>query len=336
VVETHCEYIRAGATVVETWNYSVTKYWLRAQPEHASKSDAELDLILEDLLARSVRLAKEARHECAASHVAIAGALPPLGASFDAADPIDLLTAEPVDVCGAYTQIAKVLDAEGCDFFLIETCAKVAFAKAALAACAAVNPEKEVWLSMTLKDDQPLICASHLSPRNASLGRAKCKRPAACRLPGADLMWGSCVSLGSGETVAELVSSFGSGGMKAPDAVLFNCSPVEVISQALIQLRTVYEGRTGGYANRRGARHRYGAEAAAAQKEIGSGEAVLGLREDLEPEAYAAWVSHSRSIRFCLLAIALLSLLPVMGCERANHLANRRVLCCAVLCCAGN
>ena len=108
-------------------------------------------------------------------------------------------------------------------------------------------------------------------------------------------MWGSCVASGSGETVAELVSSFGSGGMKIPDAVLFNCSPVEVISQALIQLRTVYEGRTGGYANRRGARHRYGAAAAAAQKEIGSGEAVLGLREDLEPEAYAAWVSHSRS-----------------------------------------
>ena len=83
-METHAEYIRAGATVIETWNYSVTAHWLRAQPDLATKTDEQVDAVLEDLLRRSVRLAKQAREQCNAPHVRIAGAMPPLGATLRA------------------------------------------------------------------------------------------------------------------------------------------------------------------------------------------------------------------------------------------------------------
>ena len=109
----HCEYIRAGATVIEIWNYSVTEHWLRGQKKFATAPAAEIQTIWERLTRQAVRLAKEARRQCAAPHVRIAGALPPLGASFDAETPIDLLTAEPVDVLGSYTEQARVLSRRG-------------------------------------------------------------------------------------------------------------------------------------------------------------------------------------------------------------------------------
>ena len=258
MVETHAEFIRAGATVIETWNYSVTKHWLRAQPHLATKPDAEVDAVLEDLLRRSVRLAKQARDQCEVANVLVAGALPPLGASFDSDAPLDLLTAEPVDVRASYEQIARVLDAEGVDLFLVETCARVSFAAAALAACRSVNPETPVWVSMTLQDQAPLV-------------------------------W-------SGESIEEVVTALVvggevKGGVAPPSAILFNCSPPEVISQALKQLRPLFSGQIGGYANCRGARLRYGAEQALAQKELGAEMAVHGVREDLDPELYARWAT---------------------------------------------
>ena len=259
VVETHAEYIRAGATVIETWNYSVTAHWLHAQPHLATKTDEQVDAVLEDLLRRSVRLAKQAREQCNAPHVRIAGALPPLGATFDAEDPVVIRTiaarriAQKLDVRASYEQIARVLNEEGVDHFLIETCAKISFAEAALAACRAANPDLQVWVSMTLQDQAPVV-------------------------------W-------SGESVAEAVAALTAGDVAPPSAILFNCSPPEVISQALKQLRPLFSGAIGGYANRRGARVRYGADTAQLQKEMGAEEAVLGEREDLEPEAYAGWAT---------------------------------------------
>ena len=221
VVATHAEYIAAGATVIETWNYSVTSHWLRGQPHLANKPEAEIQRELADLTKQSVRLAKQARDECDAPHVLIAGTLPPLGASFDADEPIDLLTAEPVDMQAAYTAMAAALDEEGCDLFLIETCARISVAQAAVAACRSVNPSKKVWLAMTLHDKEPVL-------------------------------W-------SGETIAELVATFEDSALhpamkfdSQPDAVLFNCSPPEVVHAALLELRPIFAGQTGGYANRRG------------------------------------------------------------------------------------
>jgi S-methylmethionine-dependent homocysteine/selenocysteine methylase len=119
----------------------------------------------------------------------------------------------------SYIAMAAALEEEGCDLFLIETCARISVAQAALAACRWVNPSKTVWLAMTLQDTKPVL-------------------------------W-------SGETVAELVATFDSpggedGAESAPDAILFNCSPPEVVHAALLELRPIFAGRTGGYANRRG------------------------------------------------------------------------------------
>ena len=74
----------------------------------------------------------------------------------------------------SYIAMAAALEEEGCDLFLIETCARISVAQAALAACRWVNPSKTVWLAMTLQDTKPLL-------------------------------W-------SGETVAELVATFDSPG----------------------------------------------------------------------------------------------------------------------------
>ena len=247
----HCEYIRAGATVIEIWNYSVTEHWLRGQKQFATAPAAEIQTIWERLTRQAVRLAKEARRQCAAPHVRIAGALPPLGASFDAEAPIDLLTAEPVDVLGSYTEQARVLADEGCDLFLIETCASIAFASAAVAACRSVSPTKELWLALTLQNDAPML-------------------------------W-------SGEPIALAVQCLAALPHALPEAILFNCSPPEVISEALALLRPRFAGRIGGYGNSRGARKKYGAEQANAHGQADGTASYLAQRVDLDPDRYAQW-----------------------------------------------
>ena len=52
----HLDYINAGATVIETWNYSATPYWLKAQVELAGSNADETLVVWEDLVRRSVRL----------------------------------------------------------------------------------------------------------------------------------------------------------------------------------------------------------------------------------------------------------------------------------------
>ena len=107
--------------------------WLRAQPQLATAPAAELHVIWERLTRLSMRLAKQAVQKMGAEgRVRVAGALPPLGASFCSETPMDLLTAEPVDVSQCYLDQATVLNDEGCDIFLVETCASVAFASAPL------------------------------------------------------------------------------------------------------------------------------------------------------------------------------------------------------------
>ena len=71
--------------------------------------------------------------------------------------PMDLLTAEPVDVSQCYLDQATVLNDEGCDIFLVETCASVAFASAAVAACRTADPAKELWVSFTLQNTEAKV-----------------------------------------------------------------------------------------------------------------------------------------------------------------------------------
>ena len=75
VVATHAEYIAAGATVIETWNYSVTSHWLRGQPHLANKPEAEIQRELADLTKQSVRLAKQVRTALATHSYVLANEL---------------------------------------------------------------------------------------------------------------------------------------------------------------------------------------------------------------------------------------------------------------------
>jgi len=253
VVATHCEYIYAGAQVLETWNYSVTPYWLRGyHPSEMKDADAAtMAKTFEELTRTSVRLAKQARELSGTPHVRIAGALPPMGATFDAQEPImDGSTGLPIDTYEFYLAQARILASEGVDLFLIETCASISFATAAIKACRAVDPDMELWIAFTLRHTAPVLC--------------------------------------SGETVPDAIAANSSLSCRKVDALLFNCCPAEVISRAIEIARPLYDGHLGGYGNRRSERKTYGIEQAAKQSKSGAVH-LGGDRIDLNPEGYAQW-----------------------------------------------
>jgi len=254
IVDCHTAYIEAGATVIETWNYSATPYWIREQPGWSTlKSQREVMELWEVLTRTSVRLAKRAIKESGKTNVRIAGALPPLLSTYD-------LTEMPDgQMLQQYTQMARFLHEEGCDLFLIETCAKVSFAEVALQACASACETKETWVSFTLQDAEPLI-------------------------------W-------SGESISSACTALSdtAANPRRPDGLLFNCAPPEVISQAIAEARPLWAGRLGGYGNRLGTRKSYGPQQAALQQ-LAQGEAYSPRaggrwtkREELGPPEYAAW-----------------------------------------------
>jgi S-methylmethionine-dependent homocysteine/selenocysteine methylase len=227
--------------------------WLRAQPQLATAPAAELHVIWERLTRLSMRLAKQAVQKMGAEgRVRVAGALPPLGASFCSETPMDLLTAEPVDVSQCYLDQATVLNDEGCDIFLVETCASVAFASAAVAACRTADPAKELWVSFTLQNTEAKV-------------------------------W-------SGETLSDAANGLNAIEGGAPDAILFNCCAPEVISAGLQILRPLFGGMIGGYGNSRGQRKRYGADTASAHAATDGNKTHFEDRsEELNPTRYAQW-----------------------------------------------
>lgn len=261
IVASHVDYIKAGATVIETWNYSATPYWLNAQAELAGSNAEETLVLWEQLVRMSVRLAIRARKESGNGKVRIAGALPPLGATFDADHPTDPTTGRRADMVDIYTKMARFLKEEGVDVFLVETCPSTQFAYNAILACA--NAELpahcELWVSFTLAD----------APDEET---------------GVPLLW-------SGETLDAAVTCVKHGARRV-DALLFNCCPPEVITQAIEAVRPTFHGRIGGYGNRRGARKAYSAERATEQATAGAAEHVFGERIELDPAGYADWMAH--------------------------------------------
>ena len=99
---------------------------------------------LEELTRDAVRLAKEARDRCKIPGVRIAGALPPLLASFST----DKMPRD--EMLQQYTLMARILLEEGVDLLLIETSACIEFGSLALQACQSVSKEAEIWVSFTL------------------------------------------------------------------------------------------------------------------------------------------------------------------------------------------
>lgn len=269
IVECHCDYIKAGARVIETWNYSATPFWIRGQDGWADKTEAEVMALWEELTRSSVRLAKASIEKCKAPSVRIAGALPPLLSTYNTDDRLP-----EGDMLKLYTLLAKTLLDEGVDLLLVETCACVEYAAVALEACQTVSAEAEVWVSFTLQDKNPLL-------------------------------W-------SGESVEYAVATLCHGGdgssaksLATPAAIMFNCSPPEVISAALALLRPIFSGKIGAYGNRLGLRKSYGVDEARKQTEEleamgiiidatdATGSPRAGghwrKREDLGPNEYLAW-----------------------------------------------
>ena len=132
VVATHERFVEAGADVIETWNYSVTPYWLKGAKD------------VERLTRLSVELAKRAVGET--DRVLIAGSVPPLGATREMDKCFDQ------EVRETYDMITKSL--EGVDLFLIESCPSIRRARMAFDSCKKADPDKPVWISFTMVQDR--------------------------------------------------------------------------------------------------------------------------------------------------------------------------------------
>lgn len=151
VKEVHKDFIKAGATVITTNNYTCTPTRL--------KRDSQIELF-EKLQLQAVNLAIKAREELGFSskEISIAGCLPPLVASYVSNEnTFSQLKNE-------YEQIINIID-PFVDLYLIETIYSIKEGIAALEA--ALKKNKTVWLSFTLCDDNPNFLRSGESIEDA-------------------------------------------------------------------------------------------------------------------------------------------------------------------------
>ncbi|MCH2658572.1 MAG: homocysteine S-methyltransferase family protein [Dehalococcoidia bacterium] len=135
VQEIHEEFINAGAEIITTWNYSLTKHRLGL----LNMSDK-----LNEMTQLAVNITNKARMNVGNSQVRIAGCLPPLRASYEPNEQ------EFGSMVEEYDEIATYLD-PGVDLFLCETMSSAN--EAAAAAEAASKFGKPLWVSWTLRDD---------------------------------------------------------------------------------------------------------------------------------------------------------------------------------------
>ena len=139
VKEVHKDFIKAGATIIKTNNYTCTPSRL--------KRDSKIELF-EKLQLQALDLALSARKELnlSANEVSIAACLPPLIGSYTI-DKRDFL-----EIKNEYEKIVDIQTSD-IDLFLIETIPSIKEAKAAVEACLKKNIP--IWLSFTLSDEEP-------------------------------------------------------------------------------------------------------------------------------------------------------------------------------------
>jgi S-methylmethionine-dependent homocysteine/selenocysteine methylase len=135
VRELHTDYIRAGADIITTNNYACTPYYLKTRG---------LEDRLEELTTLSTRLAREAVQQ-SNTETLIAGALPPLGGSYDPNDVLDAATSWPIN-----RKIVKALT-DDIDLIICETMSSITEAR--MTAEVAAETGKPVWLALTLADN---------------------------------------------------------------------------------------------------------------------------------------------------------------------------------------
>ena len=204
VVDLHRAYIDAGCDVITTASYAVTRWYLsKIGEEHR----------VAELNALSVELAREAAAAAAAASsgadraIIVAGAVPPLGQSYDPTSPL-----KPEEAAEQYREIVGSLG--GCDVLLCETMASVAEARAAAEACAAVLPDTPVWMSFTPVHHPAAEPTADSASHAAGAGG------------------GAALADGSSITDATLMAATHDASV---DAVLFNCAAPRVIGASLAE-----------------------------------------------------------------------------------------------------
>ncbi len=191
VKEVHEDFIRAGAKVITTNTYAT----VRSRLVEAGMGDD-----YEKLIALAGQLAVDAK-EAQGQDVLIAGSLPPLNGSYRPDHVMDAKVLAPV-----YREHTERL-APFVDFFICETMSTIE--EAQVAATAAAEIGKPVWVAWTLADDESPL-------------------------------------LRSGETLADAFAAL--SGLEVA-CVMANCCAPESITVAMPQLQAMNVPLFGGYAN---------------------------------------------------------------------------------------
>lgn len=200
-----------------------------------------------ELAALAGRLAREAVDRSGRS-VLVAGSLPPLFGSYQP----ELF--DPGSAPELYRMLVEA-QAPWVDLWLGETISSIGEAVAIADAVETGPGPDSLWLSFTVPDVIPVV--NQDEPDEAVVG----------------------VPLRSGESIADAVDAVGD----RCEAILFNCSPPEVITSALAELVVALSsaGRQlpiGAYANAFEPR----------PEEYAANEVLLGAREELTPERYTS------------------------------------------------
>jgi len=201
VKDAHLAYIDAGAEIITSNNYACVPKCL----EFDSKDDALLSKYgVAGMVAAAGKVAQASCHERPDSKAKVAGSLPPLAESYraDKVGPFE-------ENLRQYEVIAKSI-APYCDLLLCETMSTADEARAAVTAAA--NTDLPIWVSWTLKENEPV--------------------------------------LRSGESINDAVEAVKSVKGAKIEACLFNCTSPESITAAMPILRELVPSmRIGGFAN---------------------------------------------------------------------------------------
>lgn len=182
VAQLHADFIKAGADVITLNTYTAT-------PSRLSREGHISDL--QNLHKSAIRAAQQAKDIAQNERVKIAGCLPPLVASYKTEAVLPYVTS-----LAQYRQLVE-LQTPSSDLFICETMSSISEAKAACTA--AKESQKEVWLALSVKDDQP-----------------DCLR--------------------SGESLSTAINTL---RLLNPDAILLNCSKPEAINSAWSEIQSL-------------------------------------------------------------------------------------------------
>ena len=210
VYDLHLDYCRAGADVITTASYAITRWYLgKIGKAHE----------VPDLARLSIRLAKQAVSDFMSTSSSspaplVAASVPPLGESYhEAALSVTEMTEQYDELLGAL---------RGADVYLCETMSTIDEATLAASRCRRLYPESPLWMSF--------------HPRRATTTSQQDDEASSCRptdsvdpTSTSPPSQGVCIAR-DGKSIREAVEAAISAGA---DAVLFNCATPEIIGACI-------------------------------------------------------------------------------------------------------